>query len=87
MITDDFGDDSSPTVWPAVNSDDRGRELETSAGGGSFMWVESDLSFETTLGADDGTIVGLNEVNIIAIARHILVFLRETLLNKRRCRT
>ena len=55
MITYDFGHDSSPSIWSAVNSDDGRGEIEVSAR--RLVRFESDSSFQTTFGANDGTIV------------------------------
>ena len=72
MITYDFGHDSSPSIWSAVNSDDGRGEIEVSAR--RLVRFESDSSFQTTFGANDGTIVGLYEVAVVAITRHVSWF-------------
>ena len=81
VISYDFCDDSFPPVRSAVNANDWWREVESSAR--SFVRFKSDLSFEAAPSTNDGTIIGLYEERVIAVARHIIViFLSESFLNR-----
>ena len=42
------------------------------------MWLQSDFSFEATLCAYNGTIIGLYEKRVVAIARHVYSFLGDS---------
>ena len=54
MNANDFGDNSFPSIWSAINAENGRGEVEVVTR--SFMRFESDFSFDTTFSAYDGTI-------------------------------